>query len=131
MSRGDFAYVASGALAVREEVFEACEETLGACCEFLRLEVEGDSWLALNVLCLSNCLVKSTIQRTPVVNILNISELVFHSKRLDMNVFKIPELIGSEIFTFSQSNVDTEFLFPEKYKALDLKGLEFDSVELV
>ena len=121
-----FPFLADGALAMSDEVYHQCEEIFAHACEFFFLEVEGESWVALNVIDICNGLDKA---RSKIVDDgSRIDHYAIIGSRTNENVFKIPETADHEVFTSVGDRQDSDQEFFRFYVENRWSGLDFKEV---
>ncbi|WP_151173475.1 hypothetical protein [Pseudoalteromonas ruthenica] len=127
--RPDIAGWGAMAFAIPERLKSAFEEGLGECVELLPLELNGETWYALNILGVQDVIdpekTEYNMKNGRVNRVRRFKKLVLDKEKIVCGtLFKAK---GSGIFTFC---TDEKGGLHELYHRLNLEGLEFREVNL-
>lgn len=131
MRLGDFAYIADGAMAVRQKAVWELPYTIGYAGESFPILVNQEQWYVINVTNICNCLDKEEAKfRLRSDGTFAVDEYVVLGTRFDQNVFKIPETASEDIFTYSGFHKDPEYEFISAYHNKNYTGLKFEEIRI-
>jgi hypothetical protein len=125
-----FPFLANGAIAMSEDTYWECENIFPQACEFFYIQVDGESWVAVNVIDICNGLDLTLAKIRKVDGEVIVDEYAIRGDRANENVFKIPETASKEVFTSTGRFDDADQEFARFYEENSWTGLTFDEVKV-